>query len=241
MSLPAPILEYRYGEWWVLFNSKWWAIQNYTRTKLANGTDIPQVTDATEWSNLVTPGWCWYNNTADTTFQAKYGRIYNAHAVIAGIEMPCEGCRVPNKSDWTSLETFLIDNGYNWDGTTEGNKIGKSLASNGGEWGANATAGNVGNDQASNNSTGLGLLPGGYRSNSGAFFNAGIEARYHATGNVLVDSGLLRQLLNSNQSLLESAYSQAFHLNFGSSIRIVRDYVPARRYRGSVHTGVSIF
>jgi uncharacterized protein (TIGR02145 family) len=229
MSLPAPIIKNEYGLDWVLLDNKWWAISNYKGTKLADGTAIPIVTDAATWAALETLGMCYYNNTADEGFKNIYGGLYNAYAVIAGLEMPCPGCRVPSKTDWTSLVTFLIANGYNWDGTITGNKIGKALASNGGEWQSNATTGNVGNDQANNNTSGLGFLPGGYRSNNGTFFNAGTEVRFHASGDILVDNGLFRNVTSANSDLLESTYSQPFHLRFGSYIRIVRDYVPRRR------------
>jgi uncharacterized protein (TIGR02145 family) len=39
-----------------------WTVQNYASTKYADGTSIPNVTDATEWSNLSTGAYCNYNN-----------------------------------------------------------------------------------------------------------------------------------------------------------------------------------
>ena len=69
---------------------------------------------------------------------------------------------LPTDAEWTTLENFLISNGYNWDGTTTGNKIAKSMASTSG-WNTDPTVGNVGNDQASNNSSGFTALPSGSR------------------------------------------------------------------------------
>jgi hypothetical protein len=39
-----------------------WLAENLQETKYNNGTDIPLVTDATEWSNLTTGARCAYNN-----------------------------------------------------------------------------------------------------------------------------------------------------------------------------------
>ena len=81
-----------------------------------DGTPIPEVTDATEWSNLTTGAWCYYNN--DPTKP----RFYNWYAVM-GIhdtdpdtpnkEFAPEGWHVPSDAEWTTLENHLIANSYN--------------------------------------------------------------------------------------------------------------------------------
>jgi uncharacterized protein (TIGR02145 family) len=95
-----------------------------------DGTPIPQVTDATEWNNLTTGAWCYADN------ENSLVRLYNWYAV-AGIhdnddgtpnkEFAPDGWHVPTFNDWSELETFLISNGYNWDHTTNDNKISNSL------------------------------------------------------------------------------------------------------------------
>jgi uncharacterized protein (TIGR02145 family) len=129
------------------------------------------VTGTTEWSALATPGYCWYNNSTITAEQEKWGALYNWYVVsptnpkqVAPI-----GWHVPTDADWTTLENYLIANGYNWDLTTSGNKIGKSLAAKT-DWLSSSTAGVVGNDLSSNNSTGFSALPGGSRGNDGNFY-----------------------------------------------------------------------
>ena len=42
-------------------------------------------------------------------------------------EFAPEGWRVPTDAEWTTLENYLIANGYNYDGTTTGNKIAKAM------------------------------------------------------------------------------------------------------------------
>ena len=189
MSPPTVLSKNKFDYDWVLLNSKWWTVQNYSPEKLADDTDIPIVTDQSEWVGLTTPARCVYNNSTDTEFIDKHGFIYNRHAVNAGLKMPCAGCRVPTEQEWIELKNWQIAKGFNWDGTTEGNKIGKALASDGGEWDASGTEGHVGNDQASNNSSGFNALPGGYRWGevlSGSDFSQlGRRVRYHCVGNII--------------------------------------------------------
>jgi len=61
-----------------------------------------------------------------------------------------------------SLENYLIANGYNYDGTTTGNKIAQSMAAKTG-WTSSTTPGAPGYDLNSNNSSGFSGMPGGRR------------------------------------------------------------------------------
>ena len=45
-------------------------------------------------------------------------------------EFAPEGWHVPTDEEWTTFENYLIDNGYNYDGESTGNKIAKAIASN---------------------------------------------------------------------------------------------------------------
>ncbi len=85
---------------------------------------------------------------------------------LPGLEL----CQVD--AEWTKLENYLIANGYNYDGTTTGNKIAKSMAATT-YWNSYANAGAIGNILPANNSSGFSALPGGYRGNEGSFFNIG--------------------------------------------------------------------
>ena len=104
-----------------------WTVENLRTTKYNDGSDIPHVTDSAQWANLSTPGYCFYNNTTDAVAQKKWGALYNWYTVETGKLTP-EGWHVPTNNDWRLLELYLIVNGYNWDGTTDSNKIAKSLA-----------------------------------------------------------------------------------------------------------------
>lgn len=78
------------------------------------------------------------------------------------------GWHVPTKSDWEELKNYLISNGYNWDDTLTGNKIGKSMASRC-NWPKDSTEGCVGFEKSTNNESGFSALPGGYRYYDGSW------------------------------------------------------------------------
>ena len=73
------------------------------------------------------------------------------------------------------LKNYLIANGYNYDGTTTGNKIAKAMASTTG-WNSSPDLGAIGNDQSLNNSSGFNAFPEGYRKSNGTFANEGTSA-----------------------------------------------------------------
>jgi uncharacterized protein (TIGR02145 family) len=153
-----------------------WMAENLKTTKYNDGTVIPNITDNAAWQALTTGAYCDYNNTPSNS--TIYGRLYNWYAVdnnaatkIArngGRNVCPTGWHVPSDAEWTNLENYLITNGYNWDGTTTGNKIAKSMAATSG-WDTYFLLGTVGNSQVSNNSSGFTALPGGYRFISGTY------------------------------------------------------------------------
>jgi hypothetical protein len=189
-----------------------WSSVNYDGTKLANNSDIPEVTDNAAWAALTTPAWCWYNNTADAAWRAKYKRIYNQHAVTAGLQVP-SGWSVPTNAQYDALVTWMIANGHNWDGTFSGNKIGKSAASKAGEWTASGTAGHVGNAQSSNNLSGLTLLPGGFRDGI-----TGVSSNTGATCILWTTTGRYQALSGA----VTFAAGAALDARYGCSVRLVR-------------------
>ena len=150
---------------YLTYGDQVWTVENAEMVTYRDGTTIPQVTDATEWDNLITGAWAYYNN--DPT---KH-RLYNWYAV-AGIhdtdpntpnkEFAPEGWHVPTDAEWTTLEEYLIASGYNYDGTTTENKIGKAMASNTG-WNSSTNTGAIGNDQSLNNSSDFNAFPEGGR------------------------------------------------------------------------------
>ena len=153
----------------VTIGTQTWFAENLKTTTYNDGTAIPNVTDATAWAALTTGAQCDYANTpANTT---TYGKLYNWYAVNTGKLCPT-GWHVPSDAEWTTLQTYLIANGYNYDGTTTGNKIAKALASTTG-WASDSYTGDIGNNPSTNNTSGFSALPGGHRNNGGVFSEVG--------------------------------------------------------------------
>ena len=94
-------------------------------------------------------------------------------------EFAPEGWHVPSDAEWTTLEEYLIASGYNYDGTTTGNKIAKAMASTTG-WNSSGEQGAPGNNQSLNNSSGFNAFPEGYRGywEQGSFVNNSNQALF---------------------------------------------------------------
>ena len=80
--------------------------ENLRTTRFNDGTDVALITDNTDWGNLTTPGYCWYNNEeADNN---SYGPLYNGYTVSTGKLCPT-GWHVPAREEWQQLREFLGD------------------------------------------------------------------------------------------------------------------------------------
>ncbi|KMQ49610.1 hypothetical protein CHISP_3482 [Chitinispirillum alkaliphilum] len=201
----------------VTIGNQVWTVQNLRTTEYADGTPIPHVTDGSEWGNLSTPAYCWYNNDPEQ----GYGTLYNWWVVDPANpnSIAPEGWRVPTDEDWDVLRNYLIANGYSWDETTTGNNIGKALASSGGEWFQSGTTGSVGNDQGSNNSSGFSALPGGYRDGDGYFNNGGSVGHWWSATESDASSAWFSYLHHSSEDLDRGNYFK----RLGWSVRLLRD------------------
>jgi uncharacterized protein (TIGR02145 family) len=152
-----------------------WTVENLRVTKFNDGSSIPLVTDSAAWrriydSSLTAPAYCFYNNTVNSDSIGRYGALYNWYIVSPTNpkKIAPTGWHVPTDTEWDTLQNYLIANGYNWDGTTTENKIGKSLAAKT-DWVTYSTIGSIGCDLTKNNRSGFSALPGGYRSSYGGF------------------------------------------------------------------------
>lgn len=89
----------------ITIGSQVWMTNNWNGTKFQNGDTIPQVTDTTEWSNLTTPAWCYFdNNPANGNI---YGKLYNWYAVNDPRGIAPTGWKVPSYTDIDNLGTYL--------------------------------------------------------------------------------------------------------------------------------------
>jgi uncharacterized protein (TIGR02145 family) len=138
----------------VTIGTQVWMKENLKATTFNDGTPIPQVTDVTDWFNLITPGYCWYDND-EATYKETYGALYNWYAVETGKLCPT-GWHVPSDDDWQIL-VLLIDPDAEI-GFSESINGGSMLKESGTAHWSNP------NDDATNE-YGFSALPGGCRLN----------------------------------------------------------------------------
>ena len=211
---------------YLTYGDQVWTVKNAEVVTYRDGTPIPQVTDATEWSNLTTGAWCYYDN--DPT----KGKLYNWYAVM-GIHdtdpntpnkaFAPEGWHVPTDAEWTTLEEYLIANGFNYDGTTTGDKIAKSMSSTKG-WNSSEQEGAIGNDQSLNNSSGFNAYPNGDRNIYGEYDDFGDEADYWTSTEVDNLRAFHRNLDKDWDDLLTQ--SNGDEKNDAHSVRFVKGFHP---------------
>ena len=93
----------------VTIGTQIWMAENLKTSKYNDGTDIPNVTIAKQWTELTTGAWCNYNNS--DSLGKIYGKLYNWYATnptTNGNKNVCpSGWHLPNNTEWNSLIEFL--------------------------------------------------------------------------------------------------------------------------------------
>ena len=129
---------------------------------------LPSVSPSSEESDNI-PLYYIYDYQGTNLAEAKvtdnfvtYGTLYNWPAAI---EACPAGWHLPSVEEWTELDNYLANNGFNFDGTIGGgsDKIGKAMASDF-RWEISATPGAIGNKDYPDvqNLSGFSALPAGF-------------------------------------------------------------------------------
>ena len=141
-----------------------WLGENLKTTRYNDGSSIPSATGTADWSNLTTPGYCWYENNA-TTYESVYGALYNWYAVNTGRLCP-SGWHVASDNDWTTLTNYLQGE------SVAGGKLKATGTLEGGDglWHSPNTE--------ATNEEGFTALPGGYRADNGLFEGIGLYGNW---------------------------------------------------------------
>jgi len=175
----------------ITINGQQWTADNWASAKYNDGTGVPLVTDQTAWEAATTPAYCLYDN-----YVSQYGALYNWHVVDPGNAktLAPEGWRVPTLFDITTLNNYLIAQGYRYDRTTTpvDVKTGKSWASVHGWTDYTSGFGPItpGEGLERNNNSGVSIYPGGLRQtlfdsiqNQGFIWTQSVSGSdpYHAT------------------------------------------------------------
>jgi len=196
-----------------------WLKENLKTTKYNDGTEIVYPgTDNSAWITNTTGAYAWFNND-EATNKDIYGALYNWYAVNAGKLCPI-GWHVPSDIEWTTLENYLIANGFNFDGSTSGNKIAKSLASTSG-WNYSKTAGAPGSlDYPTyRNKSNFTALPVGYRSTTGGFDPIGNMGHWWSSTEYSSTISWHRDIVSDRIGTDRGSRSKSF----GFSVRCLKD------------------
>lgn len=89
----------------ITIGTQTWTNKNLQTAFYNNGDAIPEVQDTTQWANLTTGAWCYYNN--DPALGAIYGKLYNWYAANDPRGITPQGWHVPTEVEWTTLQTHL--------------------------------------------------------------------------------------------------------------------------------------
>lgn len=89
----------------VIIGNQEWFTENLRTTKYNNGTPIPNITSNSEWGNLTTGAYAWYDND-EATYKYAQGALYNWYAVETG-NLCAAGWHVPTDAEWTTLTDYL--------------------------------------------------------------------------------------------------------------------------------------
>ena len=194
--------------------------ENLKTTEYNNGDLIDTTSPATrDISGESTPKYQWAYDGNENLVPA-YGRLYTGHAILDNRNVCPTGWHVPDISEWNTLENYLIANGYNYDGTLSGNKIGKSLAA-ATNWNTTIITGTVGNSDFPEyrNKTGFSAQPSGSRGVKG-FSDLGTFAVWWSVTLDLWDELDSKALIVSNTNLNDGEADK----NGALAVRCVKNY-----------------
>lgn len=197
-----------------------WTQRNLNVSKYNDGTPIPEVTDPTQWANLTTGAWCYYNNNPANG--ASYGKLYNWYAVM--------GIYDAASSTNPSLRKKLAPS--NWHIPTDSEWI-QFTDCLGGESIAGGKIKSIGTTQAgtglwrepntgATNESGFSGFPGGMRSsnfNALAFFSIGMNGFFWTAEETNATEAMVRILYWDNFEVVRIPVDK----KFGYSVRCVKN------------------
>lgn len=83
-----------------------WMAENLKTTKYSEGSKIPNVTNNSEWLNLKSGAYCWYQNDSIKN-KHRWGALYNYYTIADERNVCPSGWHVPTKVEWETLINFL--------------------------------------------------------------------------------------------------------------------------------------
>lgn len=182
----------------IVIGAQQWMEKNLNTSFYRNGDTIPYVTNATQWANLTSGAWCYYNN--DPANGEIYGKLYNWYAVNDSRGLAPTGWHIPTDAEWTTLTTTLGGESV----------AGGKMKSAGTTWRTPSLG---------NNSSGFTGLPGGVCDLNGSFFQIGTHGYFWSSTEFNTTSSKYLNLMFHNNSTLSLMYNKLF----GFSVRCIKD------------------
>ena len=208
----------------VVIGNQEWMSENLKTTKYCNGDILPINNNWStgNWGNLTVGAWNISPNYPNN------GKFYNWYAVADNRNIcPCNW-HVPSNSEWIILENFLIANGFNYDGSLVGNKIGKAMASQNPtqnlSWISSTNVGSIGNNTILNNSSGFNGVPDGgtLPDSSAPYTNIGRYTQWWTSTEFATDCAWVEFLSYSSEKISRTNYDGGIK-SFGHPIRCVKN------------------
>jgi uncharacterized protein (TIGR02145 family) len=153
----------------VQIGTQCWMKENLKTTTYNNGTSIPNVADASLWSDLTSGAYVWCNN--DISWKESYGALYNWYATVDPNGLCPSGWHVLTNNEWTVLTDYIEGTGF-----PHGNELKSCRQVNSPLVGCNTNVHPRWNSNSGNWGTddyGFSGLPGGYRFFNGSFNTIG--------------------------------------------------------------------
>jgi uncharacterized protein (TIGR02145 family) len=182
-----------------------WMMKNLDVAHYRNGDQIPEVTDSTEWANLTTGAWCYYENNPENG--EKFGKLYNWYAVNDPRGLAPDGWHIPSDDEWEELVMCLGDS------SSAGGRL-KDKGTFEDEKGIWKTP-NTGAVNTSN----FTALPAGRRLSDSTFENIRAGAYFWSTTDSSETNAWFRQLSFDNARFVRRESIKSY----GYSVRCVRD------------------
>lgn len=198
-----------------------WMGENLRTTKYQNGdvisTTLPSTLDI---SSEPSPQYQWLYN-GDENNIAMYGRLYTKYVASDTRNVCPRGWHIPSQEEFQKLVSFLISNGSNYDGSTSGNKLGKSIASKLNWNDYPFLEGAPGNNPETNNSSGFNGVGSGVRANFDTFFlGRGVYTYWWSSKSNEDDKGIAFRIQNFQK---EADIVTIGDINTAAPCRCLRD------------------
>jgi uncharacterized protein (TIGR02145 family) len=199
----------------ITIGTQTWMAENLRTSKYRNGESISNLAVYADWAAATFGAWCDYDNDA-TTYDSRYGKLYNWYAVNDSRNIAPTGWHVATDAEWTTLTNYVSANF----GTSL--CVAKALAATT-DWTTSTStyniAGPIDSNLAINNYSGFCAFPGGSRNIYAAFLAVGVSGYWWSSSSYNTTNAWYRGLDHERSYVISNSYTKAN----GFSVRCVRD------------------